>query len=121
MHFLLGDISYNYYSLACHYRNNCLLIRKREILAENPVANSFESVFETVHGRKQELISELQLLKHKHIRLEQRLDFIRQMTERCLLVGQDSIPTTLLDAMLNVNNSEEARDIVQQLQIGEGT
>lgn len=98
-----------------------IFTRKGELLAQNPVTNSFEGVFETVHGRKQELISELQLLKHKQIRLEQRLDFVRQMTEHCLLIGQQSIPTTLLDAMLNVNNSEEARDIVQQLQAGEGT
>ncbi|XP_057378672.1 kinesin-like protein KIF1A [Daphnia carinata] len=93
--------------------------RKGELLVQTPAANSFGGVFETVHGRKQELISELQLLKHKQIRLEQRLDFVRQMTEHCLLIGQQSIPTTLLDAMLNVNNSEEARDIVQQLQAGE--
>lgn len=90
-------------------------------MAQKPSINNFESAFKSVDGRKQELLAELQLVKRTHVRLQQRLDFIRQMTDRCLLTGQESIPTALLDSMLNANGSEQARRIVQQLETGEGT
>lgn len=73
-------------------------------------------LFDGTDGKKQELLAELQLVKQKHVRVQQRLDFIRQMTNRYILVGQESIPTALLDEILNVNNPEQARHIVQQLQ-----
>ena len=75
-----------------------------------------KGMWKTVDGKKRELLAELQLVKQTHVLLQQRLDFIRQMTDRCLLTGQESIPTALLDAMLNVNSPEQARHIVQQLQ-----
>ncbi|XP_046450111.1 kinesin-like protein KIF28P isoform X5 [Daphnia pulex] len=96
-----------------------VLSRTGEIMAQKPSINNFESAFKSVDGRKQELLAELQLVKRTHVRLQQRLDFIRQMTDRCLLTGQESIPTALLDAMLNANGSEQARRIVQQLETGE--
>ena len=34
-----------------------------------------------------------------------------------MLIGQETIPTALLDAMLNVNTPEQAKRIVQQLQL----
>ena len=89
-------------------------------MSQKPAINSLETVFKTVDGGKQELLAELQLVKRTHLKLQERLDFIRQMTDRCLLTGQESIQTTMLDAMLNANSSEQAQHIVQQLQIGEG-
>jgi hypothetical protein len=105
----------------CYLNIRFALLRTGEIMAQKPTINNFESVLKTIDGRKQELLGELQLVKRTHVRLQQRLDFIRQMTDRCLLTGQESIPTALLDAMLNANSSEQARRIVQQLQTGEGT
>lgn len=67
--------------------------------------------------QKTELMTELQLIKQTHIRLQQRLDFIRQLVDRCMAVGHESIPTALLDAMLEVSTREQALRIVQQLQI----
>ena len=75
-----------------------------------------KSGFNSIGGKKQELLAELQLVKQTHLRIQQRLDFIRQVIDRCLLVGQETVPTTLLDAMLNVNSLEDARQIIQQLQ-----
>jgi len=69
------------------------------------------------NGMKPELIAELHLMKDNQVRLQQRLDFIRQLVDRCMLIGQEGIPTGLLDAMLNVNSPEQAKRIVQQLQL----
>ena len=71
----------------------------------------------STEGVKEEIIAELHLLKQTNVRLQQRLDFIRQLVDRCMLIGQETIPTALLDAMLNVNTPEQAKRIVQQLQL----
>ena len=71
----------------------------------------------TTMRQKAELMAELQLIKQTHMRLQQRLDFIRQLVDRCMAIGYESIPTALLDAMLEVRTREQARRVVQQLQI----
>ncbi len=78
-------------------------------------ANS-TSGLQPMNGQKQELLAELQLLKETHIRLQQRLDFLRHLVDRCAANGQESIPLGLIDAALNVNSQEQARRLIQQLQ-----
>lgn len=73
-----------------------------------------------INGQKQELLAELQYLKESHVRLQQRLAFIRQLVDSYITIGKESFPTALLDAALNVNSSDQAKRIVQQLSF-EGT
>lgn len=90
----------------------CLLLFFR--LSESGKNISYENinVLKTIDGGKQELLTELQLLKQTHIRLQQRLDSVRQITDQCLLAGKESIPTALLDALLD--NPEQALQFFEQ-------
>lgn len=53
--------------------------------------------------QEEEISSDYHLVREDHKRLKERLDGIRELTDRCLYVGQETIPTALLDAMLNAN------------------
>lgn len=64
-----------------------------------------------------ELMADMQLVKQNNTRLQQKLNFIRQVTDKCVLIGQENVPTALLDTILNINTQEQARHIVQQLQV----
>ena len=57
--------------------------------------------------REEDLSSHYHLVREDHRRLKERLDGIRELTDRCLYVGQETIPTALLDAMLNANTQRK--------------
>lgn len=68
--------------------------------------------------REEEATSDYQLIRQDHRRLRDRLDDIRQLTDRCLYVGQESIPTALLDAMLNVNSPRKPNSLNRDITDG---